>query len=766
MQLGPRMTISEGVTTATPNAAPSPELSVASGHGFGTLPVFLAAISTILGAVMFLRFGYAVGHVGLLGALAVIVIGHLVTVPTALAIAEIATNRKVEGGGEYFIISRSFGTTIGSVIGVSLYLSQAISVAFYLIALAEAFRPLAPMLEDWSGYIFDPRWVSVPATVGLIALVLVRGADVGVKALYVVVAVLAVALVCFFLGGPITDHAPAQLPLMAHIDKPDSFFVVFAICFPAFTGMTAGVGLSGDLANPRRSIPMGTLLGTFVGMIVYVAIVLKLAASATPDLLAGDQLVMGRIAIWGPIIPIGLGCATLSSAIGSILVAPRTLQALGADSALPIERANGWLASGTGAVNEPRNATLVTGGLALVIVLLGDVDFVARLISMFFMVTYGALCAISFLEHFAARPSYRPSFRSRWYISLLGAGMCLFVMFQMDPVYALLAILSMAGLYRLTLRSQRSERDDLAAMFEGVMTQATRTMHIALQRRRGQQAGTEWRPSAIVVSRHTFDRRAPLQLLRWLCYRFGFGTWLHYIEGNLDAESYAHGEEVRAKLLTLAATQESSVYMDTIVSPSLTSALAQSLQVPGVSGLPNNTVVFEFSDHDGPEIRAEVVNGCLFAAPTRRSLLVLRHGDLHFGERRSIHLWLTWNDDQNANLMVLLSYILLGHPDWSHAEIRVFAALPAEEVAERRERFHLLMAEGRIPVSDKNIRFLAVDNIASFRELVARESADADLCVLGFDVQGLTERRAALFENHPSLKAVLFVHAPDEIRLE
>jgi solute carrier family 12 (sodium/potassium/chloride transporter), member 2 len=112
------------------------------GHGFGTSPVFLASISTILGAIMFLRFGYAVGHTGLMGAFLIILLGHMVTIPTALAIAEIATNRKVEGGGEYFIISRSFGTTIGGAIGVSLFLSQAISVAFYMIAFAEAFSPL------------------------------------------------------------------------------------------------------------------------------------------------------------------------------------------------------------------------------------------------------------------------------------------------------------------------------------------------------------------------------------------------------------------------------------------------------------------------------------------------------------------------------------------------------------------------------------------------------------------------------------------------
>ena len=126
------------------------------GHGFGTGPVFLASVSTILGAVMFLRFGYAVGNAGLLGAMLIILIGHAVTVPTALAIAEIATNRRVEGGGEYFIISRSFGTTIDGAIGVSLFLSQAVSVAFYMIAFAEAFRPLEAWYQGLTGFEFEP----------------------------------------------------------------------------------------------------------------------------------------------------------------------------------------------------------------------------------------------------------------------------------------------------------------------------------------------------------------------------------------------------------------------------------------------------------------------------------------------------------------------------------------------------------------------------------------------------------------------------------
>ena len=180
---------------------------------------------------MFLRFGYAVGNVGLLGAFAIILLGHLVTIPTALAIAEIATNRNVEGGGEYYIISRSFGTTIGGVIGISLYLSQALSVAFYMITFAEAFRPLSTYFELHLGIAFDPRFVSKPALLGLLILVLTKGAAIGVKALYVVVTTLMITLVMFFLGAPVEGHQPTALSLTTTVASPDSFFLVFAIVF-------------------------------------------------------------------------------------------------------------------------------------------------------------------------------------------------------------------------------------------------------------------------------------------------------------------------------------------------------------------------------------------------------------------------------------------------------------------------------------------------------------------------------------------------------
>ena len=144
---------------------------------FGTAPVFFTAISTILGAILFLRFGYAVGNLGFWGVFFIVILGHMVTIPTALAISELATNKRVQGGGEYYIISRSFGLNIGATIGVTLFLSQAISVAFYVIAFTESFEFLFNYLAKQYDFILPRQVISLPVMLGLGWLILKKGAD-------------------------------------------------------------------------------------------------------------------------------------------------------------------------------------------------------------------------------------------------------------------------------------------------------------------------------------------------------------------------------------------------------------------------------------------------------------------------------------------------------------------------------------------------------------------------------------------------------------
>ena len=269
-------------------------LLINKGKNKGTvlalLLFFLPQISTILGAILFLRFGYAVGNVGLLKSLGIILLGHLVTIPTVLAVSEVATNRRVAGGGAYYIVSRSFGTSIGGTIGLALYISQAISIAFYMVAFAQAFDPIFKAIADQYAvitYPIDARWLSIPSTVILMIFMLTKGANMGVSLLWAICVILGISIASFFLGqipegiriGQNPDElVPQGLDLNAAIPNGDSFGIVFATCFPAFTGMIAGLGLSGDLKNPQRSIPLGTISATLAGMVVYVFVAIKLLA--------------------------------------------------------------------------------------------------------------------------------------------------------------------------------------------------------------------------------------------------------------------------------------------------------------------------------------------------------------------------------------------------------------------------------------------------------------------------------------------------------
>ncbi|MCZ4693154.1 amino acid permease [Ancylomarina euxinus] len=733
-----------------------------SSATFGTLPVFMTAISTILGAILFLRFGWAVGNVGLIGIIGIIILGHMVTIPTAMAVAEIATNQKVLGGGAYYIISRSFGLNIGAAIGITLYLSQAISVAFYIIAFAEAFDPVIQWVaNDFGWLIYDKRAISVPAMMLLSGLFLWRGSNVGMKVLYVVVGTLAISLFMFFIGSP-TD-APQDIVLDATIENPKSFFYVFTIIFPAFTGLAAGLGLSGELKNPKKSIPRGTIWATVGGLIIYLFAAYKFTVSASPEDLDSNQLIMSNIAIWGPIIPIGLAAASLSSALGSIMVAPRTLQAIGMDDIFPQEGLNKWLKKENRKTTEPLNASVISIVIAFIFILIGDVDFVAQIISMFFMVTYGAICMISFLEHFAADPSYRPTFRSRWYLSLMGAILSFWIMFQMNMVYAIVSLLIMGVIY-YGINVSNKEHRGLAKLFRGVVFQLSRYLQIFAQRAEKVDREVSWRPFAICISQDTFKRRSAFDLLRWISYKYGFGTYIHYLEGFLNEKTNDESKNVMKRLIHLASGSRNRVFLDTIISPSMTSAIAQVMQLSGISGHGYNSILFEYS-RTKPKQLNYVIDNYELIESTQFDVCVLNTSYKGFGYHKEIHIWIGSKDYENANLMILLAYIIQGHPDWKKSMIKIFAMYPEKDLEVEQGKLLSLIRSGQLPISSSNIELIGIDHTDKKKEIM-NKSMDADLTILGFNREDVDRDKLDMFTGFDDMGNILFVSSYKKIKIK
>jgi len=732
---------------------------------FGTAPVFLTAISTILGAILFLRFGYAVGTVGFWGVILIILLGHMVTVPTAFAISEIATNKRVEGGGEYFIISRSFGLNIGATIGITYYLSQAISVAFYVIAFTEAFEFFFNFMAQTHGIILPRQIISIPVMLILTGLILYKGANLGVKSLYVIVAVLLVSLILFFLGR--TDFADQDTFNLANSQfrNQDSFFIVFAIIFPAFTGMTAGVGLSGDLKNPGKSIPIGTIVATISGMVVYFFVTYKLANNASVEDLLNHQLIMSKIAVWGVVaIPLGLAASTISSAIGSVMVAPRTLQALATDRSFPLPSINKFLSKERIRDKEPYNSSLITCVIALFFVAIGNVNMVAQIITMFFMVTYGSLCLISFLNHFGSSPSYRPSFRSRWYLSLLGFLISLWVMFKISAPYAISAIVLMV-LLNIYINSYHRHRKGLASIFTNVIFQVNRKLQVFLQKSGSKKSFSEWRPSAICITESSFERNNAYQLLNWISYKYGFGTYLHRIEGYYSKQTYEQANLELGKLIKNMDDSSNSVYIDTIISPSYTSAIAQAIQIPGISGMENNMVIFEY-DKENPEGLTDIIDNFNLVHAGRFDVCILGSSRRPVLYKNGIHVWIKALDTDNANLMILISFIISGHPAWHRSNISIFHVVKPNEVMETREKMNDLVNSGRLPISLQNIQIIVEKEGVSAKAMINERSSDAGLTILGFRTESINHLKQELFSGYDEIGNIIFLNSHSQKLIE
>lgn len=269
------------MSTRPPNAA-------STAARFGTFKgVFTPNVLTILGIILFLRTGWVVGQAGLWGSLAIILLANAISFMTGLSLSAIATSMDVKAGGNYYLISRSLGLEIGGAIGIPLYFSQAISVAFYVIGFTEAMMNV-PFIAAW-----DPRLVSTVVALVFVIVAYV-GADFALRVQYIVLAILVASLISFFTGGWGDFVRPNLAP---QYTEGISFWIVFAVFFPAVTGIEVGISMSGDLKDPSRSIPRGTIASIAITALIYVATAVWFAFQLTADTLISVSLAMEQVAI-------------------------------------------------------------------------------------------------------------------------------------------------------------------------------------------------------------------------------------------------------------------------------------------------------------------------------------------------------------------------------------------------------------------------------------------------------------------------------------
>lgn len=674
--------------------------------------VFTPSILTILGVIMYLRFGWVVGNVGLIGTLIIVTLSTSITFLTSLSIASIATDQKVKAGGAYYMISRSLGIETGGAVGIPLYIAQTLSIALYTLGFAESFVAVFPFINEKLVALF------VTLAIGIIAII---SANVAIKAQYFIMTAIGLSLLSLLFGKPIE---PTTIEM--HGVPPDmsvGFWRVFAVFFPAVTGIMAGVNMSGDLKEPRKSIPRGTFLAVGTGYLIYMLIPLILASRADAQTLVDDSMIMRKISFWGDAILLGVWGATLSSALGSILGAPRVLQALARDKVLP--RFLKWLGKGRKEDDNPVPGTILTILIALVAVYYSNLDLIAPILTMFFLTTYGVLNVSAGLEKFLGSPSFRPTFKVHWGFSLLGTIGCAGVMLLINPLATVIAvILVILTFFWLEQRDLRTHWGDVR---QGIWMAIARA---GILRIKNNDDPKNWYPHLLVLSGAPTNRWHLIAISQAFISNKGLMTVASILsEESVDLD---RKQKMEANIREFLLGKGVNSLVRVITAPNPYQGGELLAEVYGLGNLYPNTLVVGDSIHrENIQKYARMISRFYEA---KRNVLIIRENEFNvFGQFKRIDIW-SAGLKGNGALMIILAYLLTNSHDWNRAEIvlKIMLTSDLDAINEAEQNLKSLISGMRLDIKIQVIR----SNGKDFYQVLKENSRDADLVFLGLAKPG------------------------------
>jgi len=720
--------------------------------------VFTPSILTILGIILFLRLGYVVGQAGLGRALIILALANGISILTTFSLSAIATNLKVKGGGDYYLISRTLGPAFGGSIGIVLYLAQSVSIAFYCIGFGEVVSAILGATFDYL-----PQIIAMAAVCFLFVFAWL-GADWATRFQFVVMSILVLALVSFFVGGFAHWDNTLLLRNWTASDSSVSFWVIFAIFFPAVTGFTQGVSMSGDLKNPGKSLPLGTLLAVGLSIAVYFMAAVVFAASVPQNVLMSDYSAMNQVAFVGFLITAGVVAATLSSAMASFLGAPRILQSLASDRIFPFLLP---FAKVSGPAGNPRRGVLLSVVIALATISIGKLNLIAPVVSMFFLISYGLLNYATFYEARSASPSFRPKFR--WfnaYVSLIGAIACLGVMLAIDPIAGIVSLAVLLAVHQYLQRSAGPAR----------WADSRRSYHLQRIRQHLLAAAAEpthpryWRPQILLFSDNTDRRKKLLQFAAWIQGQSGFTAVVRIFDARgpnipkqkRDAETDLQKEIGRSGL---------DAFPLIVCAPDFHQSFQTLLQAFGIGPIRANTILLNLIEKQpggagryfellfSRNLQTANRFGCniVMLDPNADKWQVLE--TLPSRDRR-IDVW--WSGNATGHLMLLLAYMISHDPRWENSTIRLIGSAASDKQEKEAVKLNTFLDEVRIEAAVHIMEGAISDSIVE-------ESADAALVLLPFrirDNQPLDPFGGALDETLFTLPATAAVLAAENIDLD
>lgn len=693
---------------------------------------------------MYLRFGWVIGNVGLLGTLAIVTLGTSITFLTALSIASIATNAPVKAGGAYFLISRSLGLEMGGAIGIPLFLAQAFSVALYIMGFSESMVAIFPVL--------DIKLVGIITTIFL-SLLALFSTKAAIRAQYVILAVIAFSLISFFLGGPIENSHIELWGVPA--DQSEGFWTVFAVFFPAVTGIMAGVNMSGDLKDPAKSIPKGTFMAVGVGYVIYMIVPFFFAYRADAATLVSDNMIMQKIAYWGIAIVLGIWGATLSSAVGSLLGAPRVLQALVVDKVLPSKLS--FLAKGSGPEKIPRAATIFTSVIALILIIVGDLNMIAPILTMFFLTTYGTLNLTSGIETMLRSPSFRPKFRVHWIFSFLGTLGCVAVMFLINALATVVAMVFIIGVY-VWMRRRRL-KTTFGDVTSGVLLQVIRYALLRLDAKSND--AKSWRPNILVFS--------GIPTKRWHLIDFAYG--IAQEKGLITVATILPEKGVTQERVTKHAHNIASYLREKNIKTLIRVTRAEdpfvgSKQLVNSYGLgslvPNTVLLGDTEENSHHSAYCEMISHFY---QSKRNVIILQNDfKLDYIGTKQIDLW--WGGLKgNGGLMMIIAHLIKTSPRWRRISVCVKMVVATEEAAKgTRENLKSILHEMRVDFNSEII----VSAGRPFWDILQQESQDSTMVMMGLKTpdDDFANYYKQLKVNTQAIKNKVFFLASEHIEFE
>lgn len=655
--------------------------------------VFVPTFLSIIGVILFLRLGTVVGNAGAFGAVLIVLLATSITFCTGLALSSITTNIRIGSGAAYSIISKTLGLEVGGSVGIPLYLAQVFSVALYLLGFAEAWLFLFPD---------HPFKAVVVGAFAALALLTAISTAIAIRAQQVVFVVVIAALVSIFMGGGNWITNILDTPLLGSFPET-SFWSMFALFFPAVTGLMAGIGLSGELTDPKRQIPRGVLSSLLITTIIYLAMIFWLSHSASPADLLGNSLIIVELAANGPIVLLGILAATFSSALTTFIAAPRLLHSLSRNSIVPFSDRLSVLHKG-----EPRNTTIVTGVVVVSAILLGSLDSIAPVLTMFFLITYAMINTVVFIEQSLGLPSFRPTFRVPRFVPLYGAVGSIAFMFLISAPAGLIAITFLVGMYLTLVRRHLNakEGDVRSGLFRTLSEWAARKVQSLPE-----STQHTWKPNILLPALSNADLLGNFPLIKAIAYPKGTMTVLgmqikskrSQPKTDDDQQTSMNTDQLQDLSIIVDKFGEEGIFTfySTIEADDYSKAIAVGLSAIESQIFHPNILLLPYKPRQFTKTQLTRI----YESVTRNDVSIMlfdRDEELGLGSQNDIHVWISpdvleedfYSDQRNFDLALLVAYKLRNN--WNGV-MNLWMCVDESKKTAAQNYLKKLLYEGRLP---------------------------------------------------------------------